>query len=318
MFGEGGKADPGYVHPDLEAWASLPVAASPNGKLQLSATAIETYRECPLKFKFIYYAKIPTGAQAALTFGSLMHQSVRHYFRLRKEGVPGFEAIREFYLRSWKDLGFEDTYQEQTYKKAGLDQLREFVERHNASGIPAEGIALEQHFALDLDDIVLEGRIDQINPFPGSAGGPFAPLRACPERSEGTGSPALCGSRESGVGSREANGTPALLQGPVELIDYKTGRPRSQKDADKSLQLSVYALAAKRELRLNPVRLTFYNLTNNQPVATVRSAKGLDKAVAEIREVADKIRNLIFDPKPGFACKHCDFVPICPAHEDNF
>ena len=81
---------------------------------------------------------------------------------------------------------------------------------------------------------------------------------------------------------------------------------------------SLDALAAKRELRLNPVRLTFYNLTNNQPVATVRSAKELDKAVAEIREVADKIRSLMFDPKPGFACKHCDFVPICPAHEDNF
>ncbi|PYV22286.1 MAG: hypothetical protein DMG27_18605, partial [Acidobacteria bacterium] len=286
LFRDAGKAGSDYLHPDLEAWARLPLAASPNGKLQLSATAIETYRECPLKFKFTYYAKIPTGAQAALTFGSLMHQSVRHYFRLRKEGVPGFEAIREFYLRSWKDLGFEDTYQEQTYKKAGLDQLREFVARHNASGIPADGIALEQHFALNLGDVALEGRIDQINPFPGDR--------------------------------TRAGETPALPQGPVELIDYKTGRPRSQKDADRSLQLSVYALAAKRELRLNPVRLTFYNLTNNQPVATVRSAKELDKAVAEIREVADKIRSLMFDPKPGFACKHCDFVPICPAHEEDF
>jgi len=102
------------------------------------------------------------------------------------------------------------------------------------------------------------------------------------------------------------------------LIDYKTGRPRSQKDADKSLQLSVYALAAKRELQMEPVRLTFYNLPHNQPVSTVRSAKDLDKALAEIREVAGKIRSLMFDPKPGFACKYCDFVPICPAHEEDF
>ena len=115
-----------------------------------------------------------------------------------------------------------------------------------------------------------------------------------------------------------AVGTPALPAGPVELIDYKTGRPRSQKDADKSLQLSVYALAAKRELQMEPVRLTFYNLTNNQPVSTVRSAKDLDKALGEIREVAGKIRSLMFDPKPGFACKYCDFVPICPAHEEDF
>jgi RecB family exonuclease len=271
LFG-GQEAESDYVHPNLREWAMQAPAIDPQGKLQLSASAIQTYAECPLKFKYAYYARIPTGAQAALTFGSLMHQSVRHYFRLRQEGVPALEAIQEFYLRSWKDQGFEDTYQEQTYKKAGLDQLREFVERHNASALAVEGVALEQRFTLELDDVVLEGRIDQINPLAGSA---------------------------------------------VELIDYKTGRPRSQKDADKSLQLSIYALAARRQLRLDPVRLTFYNLTNNQPVSTVRSAKSLDQAVAEIREVAARIRSLRFAPQPGFACKYCDFIPICPAHEEE-
>jgi hypothetical protein len=49
----------------------------------------------------------------------------------------------------------------------------------------------------------------------------------------------------------------------VELIDYKTGRPRTQKDADQSLQLSIYALAAREQLKLKPAQLTFYNLTKN-------------------------------------------------------
>jgi putative RecB family exonuclease len=103
----------------------------------------------------------------------------------------------------------------------------------------------------------------------------------------------------------------------VELIDYKTGRPRSQKDADKSLQISVYALAAQRQLQLKPVRLVLYNLTNNQPVSTVRSPRDLDKAIETIHDVAGKIRGLQFDPRPGFNCKYCEFVPICPAHEQD-
>ena len=278
-----------YVHPDLAAWANRTPEVSPNGKLQLSATAIERYRECPLRFKYTHYCKIPTGAQAALTFGSIMHQSVRHFFRLRREGAAGYESVKEFYLRAWKDVGFEDSYQEQTYKQAGLDQLRAFVEQQNAVAIPAEELGSEERFSLDLGDLVLDGRIDQINPWSvaSAAGG----ANASPGRS-----PAL----------------PA-----VELVDYKTGRPRSQKDADKSLQLSIYALAARRELHVNPVRLTFYNLTNNQPVSTVRTAKDLDKALAEIREVASNIRGLKFDPRPGFGCKYCEFVPICPAHEEG-
>jgi putative RecB family exonuclease len=32
----------------------------------------------------------------------------------------------------------------------------------------------------------------------------------------------------------------------VAIVDYKTGKPKSQEDADKSLQLSLYALAARK------------------------------------------------------------------------
>ncbi|HEV2491921.1 MAG TPA: ATP-dependent DNA helicase [Terriglobia bacterium] len=291
-----------YVHPDLAAWANRAPEVSPDGKLQLSATAIESYRECPLRFKYTHYYKIPTGAQAALTFGSIMHQSVRHYFRLRREGAASYDAVREFYLRAWKDVGFEDSYQEETYKQAGLDQLRAFVERHNASALPAGELGSEERFTLDLGDVLLDGRIDQINPLAGNA---------VVGRADISLARALATTANAGT-SR----TPALPA--VELIDYKTGRPRSQKDADKSLQLSIYALAARRELHLSPVRLTFYNLTNNQPVSTVRTAKDLDKPLAEIREVAARIRSLVFDPRPGFGCKYCEFVPICPAHEEDF
>jgi len=266
----------GAVYPDLVTWASRPPILAADGKLRLSATAIEDYKSCPLKFKFSHFLRIPTGPQATLTFGNIMHQAVRHYFELRKEAEPAFDAIEEFYLHAWKAVGFEDAYQEQAYKKAGLEQLRAFVERQKDSRVAAERIRLEETFRLELGDVVLEGRVDQIDPLgpPGDAA--------------------------------------------VELIDYKTGRPRSQKDADQSLQLSIYALAAREQLKLKPARLTFYNLTNNQPVSTARTAKDLDQAVDEIRAVADQIRRLLFQPAPGFVCRWCDYVPVCPAHEETY
>jgi RecB family exonuclease len=101
-------------------------------------------------------------------------------------------------------------------------------------------------------------------------------------------------------------------------VDYKTGKPRSQQDVDKSLQLSIYALAARQILKIEPARLTFYNLTNNRPVSTVRTARDLEKAVDAVRDVAREIRRLVFEPAPGFVCRRCDFVPLCPAHEETF
>ena len=50
----------------------------------------------------------------------------------------------------------------------------------------------------------------------------------------------------------------------VEIIDYKTGKPKDEKAAAKDLQLGVYALAAREVLDLDPVRLVFYNLMTNE------------------------------------------------------
>ena len=314
-----------YVHPPLAAWADAPVAPPataasvasvgslnsgsagansiaapggvPGGKIRLSATAIEDYRECPLKFKFGHLLRIPTGPQAALTFGSVMHRAVRHYFELRKSRTVTLSEMEEFYVSAWKNVGFADSYQEQSYRRAGLEQLRGFVEQQNELPLEADRISTEQRFSLDLGDILLEGRIDQITP--------LDPLRvdAVAGRAAQRGA--------SGTGGRERT----LPR--VELVDYKTGKPRNSGDADKSLQLSVYALAARRQLQLDPVRLTFYNLTNNQSVSATRTEHDLQKGEELIREVADKIGGQKFSPTPGFACKRCDFFSICPVHEDE-
>ncbi len=262
---------------DLIGWATQVPEMAADEKLQLSASAIEQYEDCPQKFKFSHYLKIPTGPQAALTFGNVMHQCVRRYFELRRQGLPRFEEIAEFYDRAWRATGFEDDYQEQEYKKAGLAQMEEFVRRHESSAIPVEKIRSEETFALELGDVMLEGRIDQINPL------------------------------ESAKRRRDSE---------VELIDYKTGRPRSEKDAEKSLQLSIYALAAREQMKLHPARLTFYNLTNNQAVSTARTEEDLNAVVKEVREVAAQIRAGDFSPRPGFVCRWCDYRPVCPAHEE--
>ena len=43
----------------------------------------------------------------------------------------------------------------------------------------------------------------------------------------------------------------------------------------------------------------------------------LEGVQQKILAVAEEIRRMIFQPAPGFACKYCEFVPICPAHEED-
>jgi ATP-dependent DNA helicase UvrD/PcrA len=271
------------LHPNLAEWASMPVGSveSPGKPLALSATAIETYKSCPLRFKFQHLLKIQTQPQAVVTFGATMHEAVRYYFKLRQEGPPRFGLIEEFFRRAWKDTGFEDDYHSEEAKRRGLEQLRAFVDRQNALPAPA-GLETERGFSFGVDGIRLMGRIDQIQ----------------------------------ALGPESAkNATSAAAE--VELIDYKTGRPKTQKDADTSFQLSVYAFAAERALRLRPARLTFYNLSTNEAVSTARTDEDLEHVAEEIRQVAKAIREERYEPTPGFVCKRCEFASVCPTQEER-
>jgi CRISPR/Cas system-associated exonuclease Cas4 (RecB family) len=106
-----------------------------------------------------------------------------------------------------------------------------------------------------------------------------------------------------------------LADGRVVIIDYKTGRPQSQEDADESLQLSIYALAAREKWGYDVGQVVFYNLEENAPVVTQRSAMQLDDARRKVEEVARAIAAGKFDPHAGFYCKFCAFRNLCPETE---
>jgi DNA helicase-2/ATP-dependent DNA helicase PcrA len=109
-----------------------------------------------------------------------------------------------------------------------------------------------------------------------------------------------------------------LEGGRVAITDYKTGKPQIQEDADESLQLSIYALAAREKWGYDVARLVFYNLTENSLVSTVRSDQQLLEARLKVEEVAAKIAEGRFEAKPGFYCSFCSYRNLCPKTEKKF
>lgn len=136
----------------------------PSGEpLQLSASAIETYRTCPMKYLLQQVWGIRGGPQAAMTFGTVMHLTIREFVReIRKGRKVPFEEVAAIFDREWHAAGFQDDYQEQEYRKAGLEQLQAFCESYAST--PADVLHQEKAFELPLDPhVVVTGRMDQIN-----------------------------------------------------------------------------------------------------------------------------------------------------------
>jgi RecB family exonuclease len=254
----------------IAAWAEtfFPPSSEP---LELHPSAVDSYRKCPQKYLFAYLWLLQEGPKATLTFGRVMHATIRRVMAEFKKGnrLP-FEEVQRLFETEWSASGFEDEYQEGEYKKDGLEQLR--VLHQAVVEETPEILELEKTFALPVENnIVLKGRIDQIN---------------------------------------------SLGRKDVEIVDYKTGKPRKESEAKKDLQLSIYAIAVKEILELNPVRLVFHYLQNNERQETTRDAKQLAEAQVMVQEAAAEIRAGEFTAKPGFHCRSCSYKPICPAHEE--
>jgi DNA helicase-2/ATP-dependent DNA helicase PcrA len=259
-----------YVYSQVALWARAyhPPVQEP---LRLSASALDQYEKCPMKYLLSARWCIRGGPHAALSFGNVMHAALRELVAAWRHGqLISMADLELIYAREWKSGGYEDAYQEEEYRRAGLEQLRSFYEKY--AGARPEVLELEKPFELPMEhNIVITGRIDRIDRLP---------------------------------------------DGTVEIVDYKTGSVKKPLDAKKSLQLSIYALAAREILELEPSRLTFYNLVINEATMTTRDDKSLTLARQRVSEIADSIRAGNFPAKPGFQCRYCDYPLICPEHED--
>lgn len=107
------------------------------------------------------------------------------------------------------------------------------------------------------------------------------------------------------------------VTGGIEIWDYKTGRVMDQKEIDKSLQMSVYALAASDPgvygKKSEKITLSYYFLSSGEKKSTQRSDAQLKETKKEIIAKAQKIAQSDFLPTPGLWCHWCDFKFLCEA-----
>ncbi len=105
--------------------------------------------------------------------------------------------------------------------------------------------------------------------------------------------------------------------GKIEIIDYKTGKLKTQKEVDKDEQMSVYALAASDvgtfAKKPEDIILSFYFLESQEKVSTQRTARDIKNIRTSIKQTAQEIETSDFLPSPGLYCDFCPFKLLCPA-----
>jgi RecB family exonuclease len=109
--------------------------------------------------------------------------------------------------------------------------------------------------------------------------------------------------------------------GGIEIIDHKTGKPRSQDEVDRDRQLTAYAFACARGGLRDPAtgevlpaatRLGLHFAEPGLMVWTTRSTDVLAAFGASLVAQVGAIRRREFASRPGSACRWCEYRATCP------
>jgi DNA helicase II / ATP-dependent DNA helicase PcrA len=240
--------------------------------LALSATDIELYRTCPLKYKFARVFGIPQEATINQRFGIVIHQVLERFHGQQAGGEPdagSLERLMALFAVAWRRSGFGESDDELQFREKAIDALHRYHAREVASGSQPRWV--ERKFDFRIGPHHLRGRVDRVDELPG---------------------------------------------GGYELIDYKTGDPKPQRELESDVQLAIYRLAAREAWRLEGAAGSYWYVLADEKVAVGGSPDDLERVEGVVLEVGDGILGQDFEPRPSpEICSWCDFRLICPASE---
>lgn len=108
------------------------------------------------------------------------------------------------------------------------------------------------------------------------------------------------------------------INSEIHVVDYKTGSPLTQKEADENLQLSFYAVACRKAgLSLNKVNFCFHYVKDNIKVFTHRTIDDIKLLYETLSNAREKINNNDFEATPSASnCKFCGFKKYCSSYQE--
>jgi DNA helicase-2/ATP-dependent DNA helicase PcrA len=132
----------------------------------LSASDLDLYRTCPLKYKFARVFGIPQDPTINQRFGILIHRVLENFHKERSAHggeEDGLRRLMQLFESGWRRGGFGTSDDELQYRDRGLEALRRYWE-HEAEQAEPEWI--ERKFDFSIGPHHLRGRVDRVDRLP--------------------------------------------------------------------------------------------------------------------------------------------------------
>jgi putative RecB family exonuclease len=136
-----------------------------SGRLRLSFTRVDTFEQCPRRFRYQYIDGLPQAPAPQLSFGSSLHATLEWLYDRKHPVLPTLDDTLQALYDRWEKEGYVDS--ERSEQLSAYEHARRILTDLHAR-IQREGFrlpaAVEAWFELPFpDDVVVVGAIDRID-----------------------------------------------------------------------------------------------------------------------------------------------------------
>lgn len=248
--------------------------------MNTSYSALDSFRTCPLRYKFSQIDKIRPGKKSPeAVFGSVIHSTMQ-FIHSGSFILPNQKEALNYFSQKWNSDVFENEFQERAAFAQGIKIIQDYYKNNNPSD--AKIVDLESHFSVDLrhdgEVHLISGIIDRIDKI------------------------------KDGfeiIDYKTANKLPAQshIEDNLQLLIYLLAFIKRYPNLDKTPE---------------KVKLTLYYLKHGTKLSTKKTLEQLKEEKERIFDLFEEIKKSDFQAKTSPLCDWCDYQEICPMWKHKF
>lgn len=243
-----------------------------------SYSQLDTYELCPRKYEYAYVLRVPQKPNSALSFGTTIHNTLKDFYTLlktSKEGIEGIvsEPTVEELLESYNKNWVRAGYDNSKHENMKKEQGEKILKKYY------EKIYSNEEQPLNLEESFVMH----------------------------LGESTFAGKIDRIDFVKEEDGVKQVC-----IVDYKTGKVKSEADIKKDLQLPLYAIFVEEKLGYKVVGAQYIFLEDGVKIEVDISSKRREKAKERMVDIIEDIKSRDFHAEPDmFKCSMCDYRTVC-------
>ncbi len=247
-----------------------------NEIIRTSFSALDTFKQCPLKYKFQQIDKIRVPKSKEMVFGNKIHKALQ-YFHSKEPVSPTLDELQNFLKDNWDSEPFLNQEEDMIYFGEAIKILKNYYNFYQKIKEKPVILNTETRFEVLLENkdkkCLLVGFIDRVD--------------------------------------KTKNGIEV-----IDYKTAKRLPSQQDMDNNLQLSLYCLGLLGHwpqfAEQGLENIKLTFHFLKHQELMSTSRTKEQLDSIKEQVWQKLAEIEKSDFKPIPSPLCDWCGYKKICP------